>query len=280
MTEMEKSIKKAVESFARNITASEDEAIKNYPELASAIKGVGLDNPESFNLFVPFQIEKAMTAVLMEEFKTANKPRDIAWLYQHYDFMNNKIAKYITIHTGGAACVDQSRYILKGYLEYLKTGKVFTLGNRKDYWVPDFGTPQQWLDFCRAAVDSYYSNISASSAKAMEEMNKVADQYVKQRQAEEQAYQDKLHRSVIDFRMLMDLKIPVILKDNEEGRMFCELLDNFAENTAHENLTNFYINSTDGENIVTVSGKGIEFIKKEEWTGRAPVRFETIRKEK
>lgn len=276
----EQDIKKVINHLSNSI---HDENLENFPDFVKTIKEIGIKNPETFNLLVCYKTESVINAALNSIFEKEPKKHRLIFLYSHYDYLNSHIADFMCKTAGHACSVDRARHILKGYKEYLQTGKEFAIGNRKDYWVPPFGSSKQWIAFVEALEHTYYHFPDKRDSDVFEDIAKAAKAYQEKREEEELAYIKERDNTIIDFNMIMDLKTPILVTNTTQGRMFCELFDTFLkdETDPHKNIREYYLScDPDTGDVITISGGLITSTPYTKWQGPRPVPFKHVTKRK
>lgn len=68
-------------------------------------------------------------------------------MYQHVDLIENHLSQIFQDEEGSAFSSDKARHVMNGYRKYLTSGKLPDWGERKEYWQPNFGKVQLWMDF-------------------------------------------------------------------------------------------------------------------------------------
>lgn len=66
-------------------------------------------------------------------------------VYLDYSFYESQVRRLIESYEGHSCCADKSRYLLNGYVSYIKTGKLPDFGDRSSYWIPEYGSPEAWM---------------------------------------------------------------------------------------------------------------------------------------
>lgn len=136
-----------------------NEAMKEHHETVKALVeeyGDGLLNPEHYHLYVSFKQEK-MERVLMRTLMTklqmdanqqftSKQQYSIQEVYMNYNFYESQIRRVIEEYEGNGCCADKSRFLLKAYIEHIKTGVLPDFGSRSNYWIPMFGSPKAWME--------------------------------------------------------------------------------------------------------------------------------------
>lgn len=116
-------------------------------------KNKNLKDPEMFDLFVQYPLDNALR-VLVTKINSSENAHKIYAIYKHYGFLNTNISKLITIKEGMACSVDKSRWLIDSYLKYAEAGTLPDMFiDDKCYWKPEFGTAEQWMEFCEGLLD-------------------------------------------------------------------------------------------------------------------------------
>lgn len=125
----------------------EAESLVLYNELVNNPKY--LKDPKAF--FYAFQykqnkaIEAALTNVKQLPAETKSEYHEI---FMDFHFYKAHIERLCTHYEGSFACADKSGVIVGRYLNYLRTGEMgsWEVEDEKCYWLPRFGTQQEWFD--------------------------------------------------------------------------------------------------------------------------------------
>lgn len=258
---------KKAEDMAKLITSLADsvltEAKDQNPKTVAACEKAGFDDPEKFNLLICFEQEKPITAILMDKFKDCPNKAKIASLYQDYDFYKAHIADYISSVAGSAVSVDRTRYILRGYLQWLKTGELPDMTRSKEkYSVPPFGTAEEWMAFCSSLYRLIYRFPNEADKKAFDAIDKAAKEYVDEETRKENEYIQKRNSHTLDFKKIIDNGAAILIRNTDEGRLICDLLDEYIDNQVkpHACLMKYYIESGQNGNIIRFVDGNMEVI--------------------
>lgn len=135
------------------------EAMAEHHETVTTLvekHGDRLLNPEHFRLLVSHkhdEIESVLMKTLLSKIQldsgqqfTRTQAYNIEAVYEDYQFFELQIRRIIEDYEGSGCCADKSRYLLKAYISYIKTGVLPDFGNRSQYWIPMFGSPSAWMD--------------------------------------------------------------------------------------------------------------------------------------
>jgi hypothetical protein len=149
--------------FSSIISSSENETRINYGEIIKKLRHSGYDlhNADTFNVMINFQIEQILGVVASElspapyNMENLNK---IQFLFLNYDFFETNIEKLITKREGSCCCSDKTGHILEAYHDYLVRGFVSELNEARSFYIFNFGTYQDWLDFCDGLFRLYYGD--------------------------------------------------------------------------------------------------------------------------
>ncbi|MDH2636862.1 hypothetical protein QDS01_18285 [Acinetobacter nosocomialis] len=123
--------------------------------------------PSDFNFHVLHKIEDAIEEAV-KTVKSGNY--EYINIFTDFQFYENHIEKLCTHFEGGACCADKSSVIVQRYLNFLATGdkgkwevgkEVFIekiKENVRCYWLPNFGTQDQWFDLMHGLFCFRYGN--------------------------------------------------------------------------------------------------------------------------
>ncbi|MDF2880180.1 MAG: hypothetical protein K0R54_737 [Clostridiaceae bacterium] len=145
-------IKEDNEKFGRLIMDSL-ESLKN--------SGYNFSNPESFNSMIISKFNRGLNSLANGihdlpslEIKDTNKPN---FIYLNYNFLEQNIRNLCVLREGNSCCADKSRAILKMYLKYSLTGEINEYKPEIEcYWLPKFGTNEEWVNYCDGLYLLYY----------------------------------------------------------------------------------------------------------------------------
>lgn len=132
-----------------------------------------------------------------------------------YDFLEHNIRELCVLREGSGCCADKSRYILKMYLGYSLAGETPEFNpDIEHYWMPKFGTNQEWINLCDGLYHLYYGRV---------------DQYVKSYhaliQAEIRKYKHILHTWYIRFKDGETVKFDTTWDDKQDNPLGNEYFD-------------------------------------------------------
>jgi hypothetical protein len=147
----------AIVSEERN---KSQELIKNSLEKLKASK-IDFSNPERFNGYLVYKLNNGLKEIAntmhdapLKGIKDTYKPD---FIYLNYDFLEHNIRELCELREGSCCCADKSRSILQMYLKYSLTGEIPEFNpDIENYWTPNFGTHQEWIDLCDALYHLYY----------------------------------------------------------------------------------------------------------------------------
>lgn len=156
--EMEKCITSLFKALSEN---SKEETNKLFGEAISHAQKskVKINNPESFDCFINHKLQKGiklLASTLHEPSvcKDKNKPN---FIYANYSFLESHIKALCQLREGSSCCADKSRYIMSVYLKYSITGEIPEFNpNTEEYYKPNFGTSELWIDYCNSLYGLYY----------------------------------------------------------------------------------------------------------------------------
>lgn len=162
---MDNEIKQGIIGLFNTLNAESEKEAKNmFNETIEHIKKgkVNINNPENFECFINYKLRKGtklLVSMLHEPSvcKDKNKPN---FIYANYGFLENHIRNLCTLREDSACCADKSRYILKMYLKYSITGEIPIFNpNVEEYWIPNFGDNQMWINYCDSLYELYYGYV-------------------------------------------------------------------------------------------------------------------------
>lgn len=83
----------------------------------------------------------------------------IQFLYLEYQYLQHNIEKLIEEKLESSICIDdRNRFVLGVYMEYLLTGIIKKTDLSEHFWLPKFGTNENWVGFCEGLYEMYYGN--------------------------------------------------------------------------------------------------------------------------
>lgn len=157
-----------ITSLCENILA-EDEAkhAQTVTNILHTLNSTNLDfkNPETFHCMIAFELETLLQQIAdkLHEQPIVPDQYKASFVFLHYNFMESHINELIQTKTHTSCCIsDKSRFILKHYLSYTISGKTedFMHQTEHHYWVPTFGTTDQWIAYCDGIYRLYYGKTS------------------------------------------------------------------------------------------------------------------------
>lgn len=203
------------------VTIEKKESQKLIQDSLEKLKesGFNFSKPEDFNSHLVYklirgvnEIAKTMHEAPLKEIKDTNKPN---FIYLHYDFLESSIRELCVLRGGHTCCADKSRYILEMYLDYSLTGNIPEFDpSIEHYWIPKFGTYQEWIDLCDGLYKLYYGK---------------TEQYFKSYntliQAEKRKYKHILHTWYIKFKDGKCVKVHTTWDERQENPLNDECFD-------------------------------------------------------
>jgi hypothetical protein len=182
MKDIEDNIKKVVTSLFDVFELSKKEEINNnygdkIKELVSIDPSMFQDM-EQFDLFIKDRINSIIEACLQvanPEFNSENINK-LSVLYFNYNFFDLNLKHIVQQKEGSACCADKSGWLVEAYKKHIITNELPDLSDcHEHYWKPEFGTAQQWMNFCDGLYNLYYGNpikYLQSMKELIEEENK------------------------------------------------------------------------------------------------------------
>lgn len=180
-----------------NVISNEQEkkSKKTVQNVLDDLSAAGIEklNPEEFNLRIGhkvdrglYELAKALSSTPNSNIENKNKP---IFIYLHYDFLEKNIRQLCINREGHACCADKSREIIRMYRKYSLTGEIKVFNpDEENYYTPNFGTNQNWIDYCDGLYDLYYGK----TEKYIKAYNTLLH-------AEIRKYKHILHRWYIEF---------------------------------------------------------------------------------
>lgn len=217
---MSKDIKKEISDVIVGLTDGiNEERRQNYlNNFAETLKDLTFDKLSNWELF---QYE---TSTPLEEhikaWYTVKYPNidllaldRIVFFYMNYKFLEQNVEKLVDLSRG--CCCDKSSFILKTYLNKLIGNDIQEFKNRNDknhqYWEPDFGTVEQWMEYLEGLFNFYYGNpdkyfksynelalLKISTQQDMEADEKLASSFVKTYKEVLERNKDKIEEVVYE----------------------------------------------------------------------------------
>lgn len=143
------------------LSSQEAENKQKYAAIVAAIKDKykGIKDIESFHALVSYQAEQAINQVMYEIFpESAN--RSVREAYQFwediYRFVGN-LVESIRRDQGNQwpslCCMDVGRFVANSFVRYCETNALPVFERTAEtYWVPEFGTAEEWMEFCKSII--------------------------------------------------------------------------------------------------------------------------------
>ncbi|MDF2880231.1 MAG: hypothetical protein K0R54_788 [Clostridiaceae bacterium] len=157
-------IEEALKGMFQSLLESENRKVnKNYGEMINKLINSGYDIEEldTFNVMVSYQIEQILEMVvanLCKNIDAGNNEYKLKFIYLKYSYLSNNIEKLISLREGGCCCSDKTRHILEEYKEYLVTGNIPEVNNERHFWIPNFGTYNNWFELLDSLIALYYGS--------------------------------------------------------------------------------------------------------------------------
>ncbi len=114
------------------------------------------NNPKTFYLMVLNKLEDIIEQCL--ESTIENCDVTIKEIYLNFDFYECHIRNFIVMKEGHCCCADKSKFIIKSYIDYIKTGE-YPIFNKDKYSVPKFGDSQFWIKYIKALTRLLHGKI-------------------------------------------------------------------------------------------------------------------------
>lgn len=127
-------------------------------EISGQLKSLNIDmaDPGHFHTCFMYDVNNSLEQ-LIRELRTADGNDKLVFIYIHYGYLEDHIQRFHSSRCGSSGCADRSRHIIRAYLDYVITGSVPDDDFTNDhYWIPKFGTYQEWMDYCDGLFDFYY----------------------------------------------------------------------------------------------------------------------------
>lgn len=180
---------------------------------------IDVSNPEYFHIYLIHKLNKGIKAIAdtihdtpLKEVGDTYKPN---FIYLHYDFLEHNIRELCILREGSCCCADKSRSILEIYLEYSLTNKIPEFdANKENYWIPKFGTYQEWINLCDGLYELYYGK-TETYLRAYQTLI----------QTEIRRYKHVLHTWYIEFRDGENVKFDDTWDDKQENPLSNEYFD-------------------------------------------------------
>lgn len=143
--------------------SSDNETKINYGEIIKKFRhsGYDLDNPDTFNVMINYQVEQILGLVASElsppPYNLANLEA-IKFLFLNYTFLETNIENLITKREGHCCCSDKAGHILEAYMDYLIRDFIPEMKEDRHFYVFNFGEYKDWFDFCDGLFRLYYGN--------------------------------------------------------------------------------------------------------------------------
>lgn len=105
-----------------------------------------LDNPDHVYTMIVSPFKRCVELAIN---MTQEQKNEVTTLWLNYQFLERNISELCNWFYGHAYCVDRGRFIVKSYIEYIKTGIMPKLNWKQQYTFhyPKKGTLKQWFSF-------------------------------------------------------------------------------------------------------------------------------------
>lgn len=159
ITEFESALEETITSLIGAVCKKDTEKGKRIiNDVAEQLKSINLDmsDPDQFFYGFMYDVNNSLEQLVAEATQTDVNDK-LSFIYIHYNYLDFHIQRFHSSRCGSSGCADRSRHIIRTYLNYITSGIVPEDDFSNDhYWIPKFGTYQEWLDYCDGLFDFYY----------------------------------------------------------------------------------------------------------------------------
>lgn len=153
---MEKEIKSVLDSMYEGI--KNENKLKHRDEVSKYVEEYGDDllDPSLFKSFFTMKHEGLSNAMASTVVNTIQHKEGLTFdreqksalesLFLDYSFHEAQVRRLIEKYEGHACCADKSRFLLKSYVSYIKSGELPDFGDRSNYRIPNFASPEAWMN--------------------------------------------------------------------------------------------------------------------------------------
>jgi hypothetical protein len=120
-----------------------------------------LKDPSTFNALFLYPLNNAIKMAIKDvKAPPEEKAHEFVNIHIEYNYYKAHIEKLCSTYSGSFGCADKSRSIIKRYLAFLATGEYgeWNTSDEGCYWLPKFGTQQQWFNFMEGLSHLRYGN--------------------------------------------------------------------------------------------------------------------------
>jgi len=156
--ELKGELKKVVQGLAANFRSETEKDFKEAVEAIVEKYPADRMDMDGFATLIDYDIMTRLRSQLVKHyFPEAKGDRYICDLLMNYSLVEKIVKNLVaSIHGDPSFSADCSRWILREYLKYLRSGKTvlpdMSSVNEDCYWKPDFGSAQQWMDLCETSL--------------------------------------------------------------------------------------------------------------------------------
>ena len=150
------------EIFNALINESEKKSKEIATDAIERLKLMKISDPENFNTILGYKIEMGLTEIVktlhkppLDKIKNKSKPN---FIYLKYNYLSKNIENLCISKEKTSCCsVDKSRSIIRMYFDYSMTEQIPEFDpNQESYSMPNFGTYEEWINFCEGLYELYY----------------------------------------------------------------------------------------------------------------------------
>lgn len=158
-----KEIKDCLTALFSTIEADNNEkAVKLFGNTVLNLKNskINFKKVSNFQCFILNKIQNGLKLIINSLEETPSKEKNkVEFIYLNSTFLKTNIEGLIRKKEDMSCSADKSSHIINMYLNYARTGEVAGINVDKDeYWQPNFGDSQQWIDFCDSLYKLYYGH--------------------------------------------------------------------------------------------------------------------------
>lgn len=142
-----------------------DEARSSEPSFVQQVDNLldrrtsRFSDPEAFTLGIQTFLHSGIQRKMAEKFPNVNNEQQtkLTFLYTHYDFVSQTIEEVVRKKQPHDKHEQAAKWVVNAYFSYVVEGTLPDVyeASTQDAVIPEFGTPQQWMDLCDSLQQLY-----------------------------------------------------------------------------------------------------------------------------
>lgn len=128
---------------------------------------------EFFHAVMGYEIDKCKIQLVLAYFPEAAENRKLRNAILAWEDIYRIVGNFVKdIHGSSVCCMDCSRWIANQFVKYIESGQMPDMRKTEDvYWIPSFGTAEEWMQLCEGIVKLQYRD-ALQFSEALHDMKK------------------------------------------------------------------------------------------------------------